>query len=435
MKKKNKIPTIIAIAILIAATFLGVLAVNYRQVFRIGAAADLAPKNIRISNQTGSSLTISWTTDKQTSGFVSYGESQNSLGTVANDEMGDLSFTHYVTLSPLKPQTTYYFKIISGGESFDNNGTPWTALTGTALSKQTTSFIVSGSVLTPTGTPATKAIVYINAGGYILSTPTSDKGTFLIQLTNMRSADLSNYAPIDITQTLLEISVQAGPDGVASAQIYPQSARPIPAIILGKTNDFRNLPASSEGSNPNASLEVPQNATAESKFSVPDEITPPQNETVTLESIKDGETITSTKPEFFGKGPTGTDISITVESDPVNGNAKISSDGNWSWSIPQNLEEGIHKITITWKDTAGITRTLTRNFVVQAGEAPAFVSTPSASTTPAPTATPTPTTSASPSATPAPIPATGVLTPTVLLSIMGMGTVVFGFLLWKISEN
>ncbi|MFC1625834.1 fibronectin type III domain-containing protein, partial [Patescibacteria group bacterium] len=405
MKKKNKIPTIIAVVALVVATFLGVLLVNSRQVFRIGASAELAPKDVRVSNISDLSISVSWTTDKQTSGFVNYGESANSLGKIAYDEVGDSSFIHYVNLSNLKPQTTYFFKINSGGENFDNNDTAWQITTGGSLTKQDQSFLISGSVLTATGNPSKNSIVYINAGGYLLSTLTSDKGTFVIQLANTRASNLSSYLPIDPAKTLLDISIQAGQDGVATAQIYPQSAQPIPPIIIGKTSDFRNLPPSTEGTTPDASLEVPQNLTQESRFLVPDEIATPSSKIVTLDSIKDGEIVTSTQPEFFGEGPTGTDITITVESDPITDNVKVDSSGDWVWNLPQTLEEGIHKITITWKDAQGITRTLTRNFVVQAGEIPAFVSTPSASLTPSPTATSFLT--SSPSATAIPIPASG----------------------------
>jgi len=100
------------------------------------------------------------------------------------------------------------------------------------------------------------------------------------------------------------------------------------------------------------------------------DIASPSAETVTLESLDEDEIITSTEPEFFGEGPPGTTITITIESDPITDQTTISSLGGWNWSPPEGLSEGAHKITITWRDASGILRTLTRTFIVQASEGP-----------------------------------------------------------------
>lgn len=145
---------------------------------------------------------------------------------------------------------------------------------------------------------------------------------------------------------------------------------------------------------------------------------------------------------FFGRGPSEEEITVSVESDLITQTLKIAKDGTWTWSPPTNLASGAHKVTIAWIDTTGITRTITRNFIVQAGEAPAFEATPSQTLAPtaipaSPTATPKATLSPSPVATAstAPVPVTGSLTPTLLLSIMGIAVIAFGFAVWKISEN
>ncbi len=214
-------------------------------------------------------------------------------------------------------------------------------------------------------------------------------------------------------------------------------------MILGQTHDFKNLPPSESTDIPQASLDAPKMGTPSSGFDIPEGVSTPSASTVTLKSITNNEIVTSVKPEFFGQGPAGTEIQITVESDPVTDNVTIPTSGEWSWEIPKDLPEGPHTITITWKDASGILRTLTRNFVVQASEGPAFVSTPSA--TPRTTATPSASPSGTPratitstpiatsSGTPFPQPDSGSLTPTVLLSIMGIGLIAFSFLLWKNS--
>jgi hypothetical protein len=445
--RKSKIPTIIGLIVLVFGLAAGVLLVGSQRFFRLGAEAELAPKDVRISNISDNSFTVSWVTDKVTGGFVKWGEDPESLDKIELDEVGGEGITHTASIRAVSPGKTYYFKINSGGNDFDNSGIPWQVSLASSLPVPAKTNLVSGSVLTGSGQPAKNALVYITlGGGSLLSTVTSENGSWVIPISQTRSQDLSGFVDIDEKNTLMEISVNAGSDGVASAQIYPQSAKPVPAIILGETHDFKSLPASEVSEIPKASIGLPEESTPSSKFQVEEKTQAPTSQSVTLESLDEGEVVTSTKPQFFGEGPAGTTISITVESEPVTGSVKIPTTGDWNWSPPAGLSEGTHKITISWRDTQGILRTLTRTFVVQAAEGPAFESTPSATLTPTPTPTPSPrstptptptiTGTPEPSASPtvSPVADSGSLTPTILLSIMGISVIAFAFLVWKKSE-
>lgn len=439
MMKKSKIPTIIGITLLVAGIASGVLLIQNRQIFKLGATPQVSSKDVRMTNITDSSFTVSWVTDVETESFIKWGESNSSQKNLAKDEINGKSYIHTVTVQGLSPETTYYFVINSNGTDFDNNGLPWEIKIGPVLSITSSRNLISGTILTSTGVPASQVLVYVSpAGSSPLSVTTSQNGGWLIPISSARTSDLNTFLKIDEQNTLIEISVQAGPLGVASAQIYPLAAKPAPAIILGQTHDFKNLTPSEEGGIPKATIELPEGATPSSGFEVPDEIETPSSETVTLESLDEGEIVTSTEPEFFGEGPPGTILTITIESDPVTDETAVGSSGSWNWNPPEGLSEGTHKITITWRDAGGILRTLTRTFIVQASEGPAFEATPSAaSPTPSPGLTPSPSPSptASPTATPTPISTTsadldsGSLTPTFLLSIMGLGLIVFGGLL------
>lgn len=428
--RRAKIPTIIGLIILVLGLATGVFLIGNRQIFKLGATEQASPRDVRISNISSSSFSISWTTDIETTGFVTYGEKSSDLSDTQKEESSSPGFTHLVRFSGLKPETQYFLKINSGGNTFDNNGVPWQGETGPILPEPAKPSLISGSILTTTSTPARGALVYISINGTLLSTLTSQNGSWLISIP---------FA-VDEVNTLLEISVQAGPSGISSAQIYPQSAKPVPTMILGQTYDFKNLAPSQESDMPQATFSPPEESTPSSGFDIPETITTPSAKTVTLENIKDGEIVTSTKPELLGKGPAGTTISITVESDPVSGEVTVPNSGEWNWEVPKNLPEGVHKITIVWKDASGVNRTLIRNFVVQAAEGPAFEATPSATpqVTPSasPTATPgaTATSSATPKATLPPTPESGSLTPTILLSIMSVGFIAFSFLFWKESN-
>lgn len=424
--KKSKIPTIIGVVLLVVGVAAGIFLIQNQQIFRLGAAPEATPKNVRITNVTGHSISVSWVTDEETGGFVKYG-ADGALSQTDIDEVAGQSSIHYVTIKGLDPETNYTFQINSGGDDYDNNGAPWQVTTGPELAQPTKSNIVSGSILTASGEPAENAIVYVNpAGANPLSTVTTENGTWLISLSHARTQGLSSYTSINNVNTLLEISVQAGNQGVSSGQIYPQSAKPVPPMTLGKVHDFKNLPPSDTDDIPEASIDLPEGeeATESSKFELEDEGEIQEADKVTLDSVDEGETITSTAPEFFGQGPAGTTITITVESEhTIEDELTVPATGSWNWSPPDDLDEGSHTITLSWRDSSGVLRTLTRTFVVQAAEGPAFESTPSATPTSTPTATASPTSTPTPtaSATPQPLPDSGSLTPTYVLSIMGLG--------------
>lgn len=447
---RSRIPTIIGVVVLIIGLAAGVLLVQYRQIFRLGATGDTTPKNVKISNITDVSLSVSWVTDTTTQGGILWGTNDKSIDKNENDELIGTNITHRVTITGLSASQTISFKINSSGTIYDNNGSPWQASTGPTLSASTQADTISGTILGTDGKPVQNALVYAVVGnGSPLSTFTSQNGTWVIPISAARTSNLTNYITIDDASTLVGLSIDAGLGNIATAQIYPQSAKPAPAITLGQTSDFTSLPPSSSSEIPNATVGIPNQATPSSGFNVPSQIATPSAQTVSLKSIENGEVVTSTKPEFFGQGPPGTKLTITVQSEAVSGQSLVDPSGNWVWDPPSDLPAGTHTVTINWTDATGILRTLTRTFVVQASGGPAFVATPSATTTPSPIPTPTleptPTPSATVSATPtlestpisttSGIPTTGNLTPTLLLSMMGLGLLALSFVVFKYARQ
>lgn len=431
MKKIIKLPTIIGIIVLIGGLAAGVLLIQYRQIFKLGASPDTTPQDVKVTNISDKSFTVSWITDKPTVGYLNFGET-GSPDQTARDTESIAKNIHQVIVLAAKPSTNYFFKINSDGVEMDNSGIPWKTKTGPAILAQPDSKIISGAVMTAGGRPAGGILVYVNASGMSpISTRTSAGGTWIIPIGTARTSDLA--APINLASNpLLEIFVQGGADGVSSAQIYTNSANPVPNIILGQTHNFKDQPANNTDSLPKANVDIPEDSN-QSGFDVPQGTDTSQTEAVTLDSVTAGEVIQSTKPEFFGEGPASTKITITVESDPITDSVTVGTNGQWNWEVPQNLEPGNHTVTLSWKDAAGIARTLTRTFVVSAAEGPAFEASSSASpsTTPkaSPTSTPkasaTPRVSATPKitlpATDSGTPVAGSLTPTIALSIMGIG--------------
>ena len=255
--KKGRIPTTLGIAFLVVGIVAGVALIKNRQIFRLRASPEVLPKNVRVSNITDGSFTVSWVTDKETQGFIRWGAntSLDKTKIIPSDTPG---FTHSFLIEGLSPSSVYYFNINSGGKEFDNNGVAWQVKTGLTIPNQPKANIISGSVISQAKTPVKNALVYVQVGGSsLLSTITSEEGTWVIPISAARTQNLSSYIPINDSTTLVEISVQTGPSSIASAQIYPVAAKPAPTIMLGQTHNFRSLSPEKEEEIPDASVALP----------------------------------------------------------------------------------------------------------------------------------------------------------------------------------
>lgn len=469
---KRKIPTIIGLLILFVGGGVGIFLVGTQTNFLPRASAEHAPKELKITNVTDRSFTVSWITDQSTTGFLRYGTTV-SLGSTIEDERDQLSGntgnfrTHYVTVRGLTAGTKYYFKIGSGTSQrlYDNNGQPYQITLGPALAAPPNSQVASGTVVTAAQTPAEGAIVYLQlSGGAPLSALVRASGSWAITLSNARVTDLSNYLSFGLTDSAAYEII--GPNGqTATGSLTVSSLNPAPTITLGqdkavgaaktaamadtKTKTDTDPDIDSDSSSTASSglndtdkdLDEDKEASdSASGFSL-DPLDENGNDSsasadITLDNPRrSGEKINTTQPEFQGTADPGTTLKITVESDPVYKDTVIvDEDGNFSWTPPDDLEPGEHTITITKADGSK----LVRKFVVAApgtSQLPALTSSASGKTTPTPKPTTTPKASSSgrtsqPS-TQSGVPVAGVLTPTLLLFIMGIGLIGSGIFLAK----
>ena len=422
MKKNIKLPTILGIIILSLGLVAGVFLINSRQIFKLGAQSEASPQSVRVSNITDTSVTVTWTTNIETSGFVKWGENISKLNQISSEEAEDKNFIHSMDLIDIKPDSDIFFVIGSNNETYDNNSLAWQAKTNTQPTTQGNSLIATGTILQADAKTPANALVYLSINGIILSNITSYEGSWIIPITN--------YIASIPESSVIEITVSGGPLGTSQAVIYPKAVKSVPTIVLGKTYDFRTLEANNNNNLPESSVSVPESVDKSSRF----EVTKPSetnDANVSLDSIDNGEIITTTDPEFFGKGPAGVTLEVSVESDPQSGTTTTSSNGSWSWSLPSNLEPGEHTVTVKWTDATGIIRTIQRNFVVSASEGPAFESTPSASILPTTKPTSSPVSVSTSSSSPQPVPETGNLTATLGLFIMGLGILLSSIYVWN----
>lgn len=448
--RQTKLPTILGLVLLIVGVAAGVVLVQTRQVFKIAASPQNSPREVKITDIKDRSFVVSWVTEKETTGYVSYGTGK-SLGSIANEKSSQPSLVHYVTLENLKPETTYFFKVGSGKNTFDKNGQPYQTKTGPELSSPPQTDVVFGTVNTPTAAAASGVVVYANLGGAVtLSSLTDANGKWTIPLSTARTANLSSYTTYNGQQDTLEIFVQAGSQ-IATARVLTGSSRPVPPITLGKNHDFTNIGPIPQGGLPKSEINLPEEGTEpqipQSGFSL-DGLGSQATEAakVTLTTPKSKEKVNTDKPQFVGTGTPGTSFTIKVESpQSYQSQVTVGQNGSWTWSPPKNLSPGEHTVSVSWKDEKGQTKEIKRGFtVLAAGESglPAFsaspsgaVATPTPSPQPSPKASPTPTPKPAKTPTPepkaSPLPEAGGLTTSLAILIMGLVLLLAGIFLPK----
>ncbi|KKP55687.1 MAG: hypothetical protein UR48_C0055G0008 [Microgenomates group bacterium GW2011_GWD1_33_9] len=349
MKKGVRLPTILGLLILISSLVIGIYSINSRQIFKLGAQVENSPKNVRIGNISNNSITVTWTTDTESKGFVKWNKTNGNLGKVALEEKSSQSSVHLVNILGLESSTDVFFAINSDGKDYKNNDIPWQSKT---LNQIITAdnLIATGVVLQQDGATPAEAIVHLTVNGFTLSTITSPEGSWVIPI--------SNYIESVPETTAIEISINAGPKGTAQAVIYPTAINSTPIILLGKTYDFRTINSNQE-SLPKSNLSVPESIEASSRFEINRNEVQPTNSFISIDSVDEGEIITTVNPEFFGSGPSQTNIEVSVESELQTVTVATDKNGGWNWSPPNSLEPGQHTVTLKWTDANGIIRIYT----------------------------------------------------------------------------
>lgn len=428
----KRIPTLLGILILIGGLIAGVVLVNMRQGLESKAGPTESPKNVKLSNRGATTFSVSWSTDIPLTGLIKYSEDPAKITTPAGDARDQISGTskgytnHTVNVTGLGANKTYYFLIVSGSGSYDNNGKPFQVRTTTQTIAPPED-VIFGKVIGASGEGINEAIVFVEAeGGETLSTITRADGTWRLNLANARDKQGAVLA-YDPQKALLSIFIQAGTAGTATAITDTSKDKPVPDITIGKNQSFiegGSLAASltateSGGTSAGAGFQL-----VAAQLSMSEQL----EATATVKILNpavNGEIIATDLPEFRGKGPAGTTLKLTVDAPAeITQVVTVDIDSNWSWTPPQRLAQGGHTFSVQYTDAGNQLQTMTRTFTVLASGLPAFTATPSAT---AELVTPTPTIATTmPATSSAQLEDTGGLTTTLALAALGIGLLLFG---------
>lgn len=269
-KKKNLTLPFLTSLYLVVILFFSFYLLLHQTIFQKRAIGeDYPPEEVKISNITSRSFTVSWLTEGITNGTILLGESREAVENSKNlitgfDERGPVTFskTHYITIHNLNPNKQYFFLIQSGPAYYFKNLSGTWGKNGLAAEQKTASEInfdpgkpisstnaegsyslepgswdpcsdgtenglvnpcfrpnlIYGEVFDKNSLNVSGAITYLEIPGKStsLSNLTNSRGKWSINLANLRETNLIGYLPYDPAKDLIRLTIRGGEKGFSS---------------------------------------------------------------------------------------------------------------------------------------------------------------------------------------------------------------------------
>lgn len=364
MKKlfDKKIPTILGIILISLGIFLTTFITKDQTIFNSKASNSAEPKNIKMTNISDQAFTITYQTGMPTTGSISYGYDKKLGESGLEDvdkEKGSFSpkKIHSISVNKLTSATKYYLTIISGSNTYLNNGIPFEITTGPSIaSPSAIQNNIKGKIVQPDGSIPPEALIYLSAeNSQLLSSTITKDGKFSFSLKELRADDLSSYFNVTDNTVFKIVASNGSLKSTVSASLRQTDS--IPMITLSNDYDF------TQKISPNTSK------TVEISSGFPS--IAPSKKFLKLEIIspKENQSFTDRKPQFRGTSLPNEKVEIIIHSDEqISTQVTADNNGNWTYKPPENLSPGVHTITIKTRDSAGILTTIMQSFTVFAAE-------------------------------------------------------------------
>lgn len=212
--------------------------------FQINAGPDQDPKNVKITNVSDSSFSVSFLTTAKVIGTINYGVSENNLDSLALDQRDQISqkigkyTSHLISVNNLEPNKTYYFSITSGDKKYLDNNKNYKAKTGSIITKNPSlQSPLSGRVVLPDGSFPKEGLVFLKANdSQNISTLIKEDGTYLIPLNTIRNSANDDYLEFNPnTRISLELFAE---NLFTSLSVGLADINPVPLITISGSYDF-----------------------------------------------------------------------------------------------------------------------------------------------------------------------------------------------------
>lgn len=423
--KQRKIPAIVGILVISSVLFIVTYIDRFHNIFNQSNTSYTKAEDIKITNISFGSFTVSWFTSKPAIGLVKVIGNTHTiyLDDLDNDNIGRPRTSHYVTIKNLNENTLYSLKVINDNLNC-NDDIACPTITQKTVSKVAAFYSLppaQGTVLNTEGKSAENAIIYLTLGNnMLLSGRTDSMGLWVIPLNNLHSKDFHNITAPNDNENIY-IQVKYSKELSAQATIDVKSVKQnvtIPPITIGKIYNFIGLSDKKAGT-ASASKESNILGAQSNKQKLLNEITPTIPK-VTKSGIdilfpaESGDTTPDNQPQLRGVGTPNKTLTITVNSVTQATQIVVGADGTWNWRPPKPLPPGQHTITIQSYENGKLI-TMKKTFIVlKSGEQVLGEATESASLTP--------TKSPTPSTLPSLTPTEALLTPTLTVTITPSAT-------------
>lgn len=379
MNKPLKIPTLLALALLVIIVASVVFVVNQTTKFTAKASESIEPHDIQITNESDMIFTITWLTDTEAGGFIKVTTPENKSFTYYDDRdspgKAEKYITHSITAKNLLPDTSYTVDIYSTS-SFITKTKQVATQTSPQISSQNSPLEPAyGTVMLPNNTPADGALVYLKLeGSQVISTLTKPSGTWILPLNTLRT--LSKAESLPTQDRMTEQLTVVYKDASATAVTDTLNDSPVPLMVLGKSYDFRkqqakaNSTLSQLNTNQNTNVLGSETTNKEMKF--------------TLSQPLENAALSTFSPLIQGSGIPGKTTTITLGiTNPTVGTTQVGQDGIWRYTPTKQLSPGKQRVTATSVDATGKPIAITHTFTIfKSGTQVLGDATPSASLTP-----------------------------------------------------
>ncbi|KKQ02190.1 MAG: hypothetical protein US11_C0001G0149 [Candidatus Roizmanbacteria bacterium GW2011_GWA2_36_23] len=348
IKKPKKIP------FLLGTLFVIMIVGFFIKVFSGSSLPSQASKKrvtrLEIANLALNQAAIFWQTDTRETGWIIYGEKENSLTNISIDERDmqnkkNAYVNHYAVLRNLKENTKIYFKIVSGNSLISGNqNAPFFFRTPARLENSQIVNPAYGKVIQNNGLPLANAAVIVSLKeSFSLLSFTKASGEWLVPMNFILNKNDYRIKPLSAKEKIT-IEIISEDQIVSRIETNLGNVSPLPQTsIIGKNYDFYS------------------DNVLSATTSLPTIL-----DTIDVIYPKEDALIPGYKPIIKGIMLPDSEALLTVEADTITYTSKIKSDNKGSWSMPikQNLPMGRRLLIMKTKNKDGEEVILKRNFVI-----------------------------------------------------------------------